>query len=213
MFEPNAAALRVKLAKVLQRGAAIVPRMAPALRRDIDGLWLAQIDAWLQIPPTSAPVVSAWPLVTLCIPTRNRAALLAQALGSIEQQDYPAAHMQVLVVDDCSTDAGANMLSTIAQELAHRFHPTSKVVFNTRRRHDSGSRNACADFAAGEFLLFLDSDNVATPNYVRTAVQIGSRDCTQVSTLVHAMLHRGADYMTCGLDEFASEVVRNACDR
>ena len=178
LFEPNAAALHVKLARVLLRGLATVPRPAPALKQDIDAEWLKQIRTWLQLPsaPSLEPQV---PLVTVCIPTRRRTTLLAQAVASLQQQQhYPTTHMQVIVVDDCSGDASADVLHSLARELKVHFHTTSIVVYNTRRRHDSGSRNACGDFAAGEYILFLDSDNVAKPDYVRRCgCGIGSVPC------------------------------------
>ena len=45
------------------------------------------------------------PLVSVCVPHHNRPRLLAQALESLRQQDYP--NLEVVLVDDASTDPAA----------------------------------------------------------------------------------------------------------
>ena len=76
--------------------------------------------------------------------------------------------MQVIVVDDCSDDdEQSSLLEALDTALTSEFHPLSAVVRNTARRYDSGTRNACMAFAEGEFIVFVDSDNVPKPNLVR----------------------------------------------
>ena len=75
--------------------------------------------------------------------------------------------MEVIVVDDVSTDtAQLDYLDSLGSYLPATFALSSRVVRNTKRKGDAGTRNVCSDFASGEFLLFLDSDNVAKPNMV-----------------------------------------------
>ena len=79
--------------------------------------------------------------------------------------------MEVVVVDDVSTDeAQLDYLDSLGTYLPATFARSSRVVRNTKRRGDAGTRNVCGDFASGEFLIFLDSDNVAKPHFVGDAL-------------------------------------------
>ena len=55
--------------------------------------------------------MTSLPKVTIAIPTYNRAAYLEQAIGSALAQTYP--HVEVIVSDNCSTDATAEFVSQI----------------------------------------------------------------------------------------------------
>ena len=92
------------------------------------------------------------PLFSVIIPTFNRATLLRQTLESVWRQtlsDY-----EVIVVDDGSTDDTATWLSEIA----------SKVNPITQQNVGPGAaRNKGAEKAGGEYLAFLDSDDLWFP--------------------------------------------------
>ena len=98
------------------------------------------------------------PLVSIVIPTRNRRELLEQTLASVQGQTYP--HWQAIVVDDGSSDQTDAMIHS-------RFGGDPRIQY--RQRH--GSRpgaNVCRNegFAAsvGQYVLFLDSDDLLAPS-------------------------------------------------
>jgi glycosyltransferase involved in cell wall biosynthesis len=95
------------------------------------------------------------------IPTYNRKAKLNRCLESLAKSDYP--NIEIVVVDDSSNEDVGNMLS--------RFHPTMMVLRNTERRILSYSRNAGALHSTGDFLFFLDNDNVVAPETVGNLVR------------------------------------------
>lgn len=88
---------------------------------------------------------------SVIIPTRNRAALLARALDSVAAQTHPAA--EVIVVDDGSRDGTAEYLEHAPRVRALRIDAASP----------GAARNAGAAVATGEYLAFLDSDDLWTP--------------------------------------------------
>jgi glycosyltransferase involved in cell wall biosynthesis len=92
------------------------------------------------------------PQFSVIIPTRNRRALLQQALASVFTQTFQ--DLEVIVVDDHSEDDTAGYLPTLGDRVR-------------RLRIEAGSpgaaRNAGASVAAGEYLAFLDSDDVWLP--------------------------------------------------
>lgn len=87
------------------------------------------------------------PLVSVIIPTRNRASLLRETLNSVLCQEYGA--REIIVIDDGSEDGTG--------ELCREF-PVHYV--RTTQRGRSAARNAGASAAAGDLLAFLDDDDL-----------------------------------------------------
>ena len=97
------------------------------------------------------------PLVTVVIPVFNRASLVMEAVESCLAQDWRP--LEVLVVDDGSTDDPAAAL--------RRFGDQVRVL----RQENAGvsrARNAGIAAARGDFIHFLDSDNLLLPDAVST---------------------------------------------
>ena len=94
------------------------------------------------------------PLLSVVIPTWNRAQLVCDAVNSALVQR--AGEVEVIVVDDASTDA------TVAR-LEAEFVTRIRVLRLEHRRGPGGARNAGVQFARGEFVAFLDSDDVWLP--------------------------------------------------
>lgn len=88
------------------------------------------------------------PLVSVIIPTFNRANVVGRAVTSVLKQDFK--DLECIVVDDGSTDETDSVL--------HEFSGRIKVI-KTENRGVSASRNTGAEFAEGSFLAFLDSDD------------------------------------------------------
>lgn len=98
--------------------------------------------------------------VSVVIPTRNRVEMLFRCIASLLFSTY--SDIEVVVVDDASdTD-----LAPIIQE---RF-PSVRLIRNSERRLLSFSRNAGAKKATGEYLFFLDDDNVVDKNAISELV-------------------------------------------
>jgi glycosyltransferase involved in cell wall biosynthesis len=90
-------------------------------------------------------------LFSVVIPTRNRRSLLARALRSVRTQS--CAPLEVIVVDDGSTDDTLAFLATQADV----------QVARSAGDGPGAARNAGAGLAAGEYLAFLDSDDLWFP--------------------------------------------------
>jgi glycosyltransferase involved in cell wall biosynthesis len=94
------------------------------------------------------------PLLSVVIPTWNRANLVCQAIESALCQRRGL--IEVIVVDDGSTD-------NTGDELARRFGGSIRVLCIPRRTGVGAARNAGARLASGRFLAFLDSDDIWLP--------------------------------------------------
>jgi hypothetical protein len=118
------------------------------------------------------------PLVSVVIATRNRPRLLRLALASVAaQEDMPAGAVEAVVVNDGGTDLTAELANAAAAGL--RVQP---VVLQARRGLPA-ARNAGIDVARGEFLAFLDDDDVFLPGHLHAALQVlGSGDADAAYT-------------------------------
>jgi|GEM_PF-2764619 len=92
-------------------------------------------------------------LVTIIIPTYNRAKYIVKAIDSCFQQTYK--EIEVIVVDDGSTDN----TRFVIDEMAIKYGPHRLKYFCQEKGGVSKARNRGVEQAAGEFIQFLDSDD------------------------------------------------------
>lgn len=95
-------------------------------------------------------------LVSIITPNYNCARFIAQTIESVLAQTHT--DWEMLIVDDCSTDGSYE----IALEYAAR-DPRIKVMRNERNSGAAVSRNRALDAAQGEYIAFLDSDDLWEP--------------------------------------------------
>lgn len=93
------------------------------------------------------------PRVSVIIPTYNRADLVQQALASVKAQTYR--DFEIVVVDDGGTDGTFEVLSADRE---------IRVLRHAGRRGVSAARNTGIHAARGEWLAFLDSDDLWQPD-------------------------------------------------
>ena len=101
------------------------------------------------------------PLVSIVIPTYNRDDLVAQAIDSALAQTHP--RCEVIVVDDGSTDRTPEVLARYAGKI---------TAIRQDNKGLSGARNTGIRAAKGEFVGFLDSDDVWEPRLVEEALKL-----------------------------------------
>lgn len=103
------------------------------------------------------------PAVSVIIPTYNRPEPLRACLASLARQDFPIEKFEVVVVDDGSKPA--MKLDTGIFDMGLNLQ-----ILVQDNKGPSSARNAGAQVAKGEFLLFTDDDCEPCPNWVRTMV-------------------------------------------
>src|SRR6266853_613759 len=95
-------------------------------------------------------------LVSTIIPVHNRAVLLTEAVGSVLAQPYP--HIEVIIVDDGSTDDTVTVVDDLARKNAARVS-----VIHQANTGPGLAREAGRLRARGEFIQYLDSDDLLLP--------------------------------------------------
>ncbi|HEY4111637.1 glycosyltransferase family 2 protein [Puia sp.] len=98
-------------------------------------------------------------LVSVIIPTYNRAALIGRAIESAMGQTYP--HKQIIVVDDGSVDNTAAVV---------RAYPGVQYVYRPNGGQ-AAARSTGLTVATGGFIASLDSDDVWEPGFLATGIQ------------------------------------------
>ncbi|SDL61638.1 Glycosyl transferase family 2 [Catalinimonas alkaloidigena] len=105
------------------------------------------------------------PLVSIIVPLYNRAAMLEETIRSVTTQRYT--HWELLLVDDGSTDATVEIAASYAQH-------EKRITLLKRDRLPKGAptcRNIGFQHARGEYIIFLDSDDLLAPHCLEQRVQ------------------------------------------
>lgn len=100
--------------------------------------------------------------VSIIIPVYNVEDYLEECLNSIKNQIYK--NIEILLIDDGSTDNSPEICDRYS-ELDNRF-----FVFHRKNSGVSSARNFGLDNATGKFIMFVDSDDYVSENFVKLAV-------------------------------------------
>ncbi len=95
--------------------------------------------------------------ISVIMPCYNAAAYVEEAVICVMNQTYP--DVELIVVDDGSTDGSTNIL----QELATRYTPRIQLHFQDRQG-PYPARNLALEHAQGGYVAFLDADDYWTPD-------------------------------------------------
>lgn len=119
----------------------------------------------LEVGPTLPP--PAWPCVSIVIPSYNRAKELERCLRSLFSLDYPG--LEIIVVDDASTDETKVTLQRMVQEAA-AYDVEMRLVRHEKQQGVGISRNTGTGVAQHDLIAYIDSDCVASPGWLKELV-------------------------------------------
>ena len=120
------------------------------------------------------------PLISVIVPVYQVERYLRECLDSVLAQTY--VNLEIIVVDDGSTDSSPRIVSEYASKDARirRFTQPNQGL--------SSARNTGLEHASGEYILFVDSDDVLSPDHVKV--------------LYRALVESGADVSVTNLTSF-----------
>ncbi|PLS28807.1 glycosyltransferase family 2 protein [Bifidobacterium parmae] len=111
--------------------------------------------------------VSSTPLVSVIIPAYNAQEYVAECVTSVTKQTLK--DIEIIVVDDGSTDRTREIVTSIAEQ-------DGRVTLLTQSNQYAGvARNNGMDHATGKYLYFLDADDFIEPNALETMASIAER--------------------------------------
>jgi glycosyltransferase involved in cell wall biosynthesis len=130
--------------------------------------------------------------VSIIIPTYNRSDFLELCILSLFNQDYPNVAFEIIIVDDGSDDNTSEMVRKLKPtcNLKYIYWPRNKpYIPNTPRSRRSAARNIGIKNATGDLLVFMDSDNIAAPDFLKQ----------------HLIAHKGHNRLVSGLESFLTK--------
>ena len=97
--------------------------------------------------------------VSIIIPAYNAGKTLDSCVSSLLVQEYPV--FEIIIINDGSTDNTQNICDALAL--------TPKIIVHTQNNMGvSVARNRGLDLVRGDYVIFIDSDDVVDPDYVKT---------------------------------------------
>ena len=124
-------------------------------------------------------------LITVMIPLYNVDDYLATCIESVLVQTYT--NLEILLVDDGSTDDSARICDEYASK-------DSRIqVIHKKNEGQSVARNLCIDIAKGEYLIFVDSDDYITPDYIEVLYNLIKKYNCKVAVSVLQTFQEGKE--------------------
>lgn len=115
------------------------------------------------------------PLVSIIIPTYNRAHLIGETLDSVLEQTYQ--NWECIVVDDGSTDTTEEVLKLYMVN-------DTRFQYHKRPEHLLGGGNAARNFgfeqANGEYVQWFDDDDIMLEDYIKARIHLFSAEVNMV---------------------------------
>lgn len=99
-------------------------------------------------------------LISVIIPVFNREKILKECLDSVIAQSYN--NLEIIIIDDGSSDNSVNICKEYAEKDS-RF-----IIFELNHGGVSNARNTGLDNANGEYIFFVDSDDIIHPLLLET---------------------------------------------
>jgi len=110
-------------------------------------------------------------IISIVTPNFNCERFIAQTIESVLAQTYP--DWELIIVDDCSTDNSYQIALAYAEK-----DKRIKVIRNEKNSGAAISRNNALDFAKGEYIAFLDSDDLWEPYKLEKQIEFMQKnDC------------------------------------
>lgn len=148
--------------EILQRSKYFIPIL---FLRDLCDIWGHKLRVLLGCKSgvKLAKLGANSPLVSLIIPVYNVEDYVEQCLESALAQSYK--NLEIILVEDCSTD---NSLAVVEKTLAKYSGRNVKLLKHRQNKGLGAARNTGIAQAEGEYIMFLDSDDYISRNYVQS---------------------------------------------
>lgn len=134
--------------------------------------------------------VNAFGLVSIVMPSYNSERFIAESIKSVQLQTY--GDWELLVVDDCSKDGTVAIAEAIAKD-----DPRIHVFSNELNSGAACSRNRALREAKGDWIAFLDSDDLWKPEKLKKQLAFMSKNGCSFSYTEYETIDEGGRSLGC----------------
>jgi len=110
----------------------------------------------------------SYPLISIIIPCYNNKNVILESIDSALNQGYP--HIEVIVVDDGSTDNSYEFI------VGNVKNCENVKVVRQSNQGPAAARNTGFNYSNGDFLVFLDGDDILHKDYIETCCNVYEND-------------------------------------
>lgn len=181
LFEKEYNSLKEKLLGHLRHVDEITHTYSSTVANDT---WLHVHNAKTEYTPSHR--LHSEPKVSVCIPFYNHGRYFPALLRSLRESDY--SNFEVIAVNDGSTDADAN---DVFEKMKSEYSNDGWLFFSKENRGAGHTRNYAARMSKGDYIIFMDSDNIARPDMIHD--------------FVHGIITSGVDCLTCHTYAFSGK--------
>lgn len=103
--------------------------------------------------------------LSIIVPVYKDEPYIEACIRSLYRQDIPVTDYEVICVDDCSPDKSASIIQSMQSEF-----PTLQLIRHERNKKLGGARNTGIRAAKGQYICFVDSDDMLKPNCLKQLV-------------------------------------------
>lgn len=151
--------------------------------------------------------VNSNPTVSVIMPAYNAERFIGQAIESVISQTFK--DWELIIVDDCSTDATATIVQEMAASDARILH-----VQNKCNRGVARTRNRGIDVCRGEFIAMLDSDDYWEPEKLGKQLDLVSSERADIAYCSYAIVDeqgnkRASDFIVPSISTFESTLIQS----
>lgn len=134
--------------------------------------------------------------ISVIVPTYTPTAYIYECVNSLYTQSFPLDDFELIVILNGELDGYRNLLEEIYRKKPDKFQMS---IFETEKAGVSGARNIGIENAIGEYLFFLDDDDVLSSNYLADMYNLASNDCivaSNVYSFCDVINEKNYDYLT-----------------
>jgi len=104
------------------------------------------------------------PIVSIIVACYNKEVLIKETIDSVINQSYQ--HWELLIIDDCSTDNSITMVKNYLSDVR------ITLIENEANKGANFCRNKGIELSKGEYILFLDADDLLIPKCIEGRVKV-----------------------------------------
>lgn len=119
---------------------------------------------WRRLKTFEAPVSAPSVFVSVIVAARNEEHNIGRLLDILQHQTYPGHLYEIIIVDDFSTDATANVVRTFSGERIKLVQPNTQPHLSSKKKAIEAGVYA----ATGELLLITDADCLPQKGWIQT---------------------------------------------